>query len=214
MEHKTISLADQVFERLEYDILTEKYKQGELLTEMRLCEELGVSRTPIREALRRLEQENLIKESGKGSIVIGITEDDLHDIFTIRLQLECIVASRAAKMRTESDIKLLKDTVELQEFYHSKNDSEQIKQLDNNFHETLYKISGSTVFYNTLLPLLKKVQKYRKISVANQNRSAKCKEEHREILNAIISGDAALAEKKMSEHISNAFKSVVKGGTI
>ena len=66
MEHKTISLADQVFEKLETDILSGVYQKGELLTELKLCEELGVSRTPIREALRRLSQEHIIEESAKG----------------------------------------------------------------------------------------------------------------------------------------------------
>ena len=64
MEYKTISLADQVFERLEADILSGKYQRGEVITELRLCAELGVSRTPVREALRRLLQEHLIEESG------------------------------------------------------------------------------------------------------------------------------------------------------
>ena len=89
IEHKSVSLADQVFEHLETDILSGKYLRGDILTENRLCAELGVSRTPIREALRRLEQEHLIEESGKGSLVIGITEKDLEDIFLIRERLEC-----------------------------------------------------------------------------------------------------------------------------
>ena len=70
IEHKTVSLADQVFEHIETDILIGKYQRGEILTESRLSAELGVSRTPIREALRRLLQENLIEETGKGSVVM------------------------------------------------------------------------------------------------------------------------------------------------
>ena len=77
IEHKTISLADQVFDHLENDILSGKYRRGEILTESKLSAELGVSRTPIREALRRLEQEHIIEESGKGSVVIGIKEKGL-----------------------------------------------------------------------------------------------------------------------------------------
>ncbi len=88
MEHKTISLADQVFENLENDILSGKYARGELLTESKLSVTMGVSRTPIREALRRLSQEHIIEETGKGSVVVGITEEDLRDIFIIRLKIE------------------------------------------------------------------------------------------------------------------------------
>ena len=61
LEHKTVSLAEQVFERLESDILSGKYQRGETLTELKLVTDLGVSRTPVREALHRLEQENIIE---------------------------------------------------------------------------------------------------------------------------------------------------------
>ena len=74
---KSISLADQVFEKLESDIVSGVYPRGEVLTELKLVEQLNVSRTPIREALRRLEQERLIQDSGKGSVVLGITLEDL-----------------------------------------------------------------------------------------------------------------------------------------
>ena len=89
---KTVSLADQVFEKLENDIITGVYPRGEILTELKLVEALGVSRTPIREALRRLEQERLIAESGKGSVVLGITQDDLLDIMDIRQRVEGLAA--------------------------------------------------------------------------------------------------------------------------
>ena len=102
--HKTVSLADQVFEHIERDILSGKYQRGVIITENKLSTELGVSRTPIREALRRLEQEHLIEDSGKGSIVIGISEKDLDDIFLIRKQLECMAASMAAKNHTPEQL--------------------------------------------------------------------------------------------------------------
>ena len=117
MEHRTVSLADQVFEKLENDILSGKYQKGELLTESKLSQSLGVSRTPIREALRRLSQEKIIEESGKGSVVLGITESDLKDIFYIRQKIEGTVAFLAAENRTDEQLATLKEAVELQEFY-------------------------------------------------------------------------------------------------
>ena len=98
-EYKTTSLADQVFERLENDIIQGVYQKGEILTELKLVELMGVSRTPIREALRRLEQERLIVDSGKGSIVVGITEDDLVDIMNIRQRIEGLASYYATLNR-------------------------------------------------------------------------------------------------------------------
>ena len=141
IEHKTISLADQVFEHLETDILSGKYGRGEILTESKLSAELGVSRTPIREALRRLEQEHLIEETGKGSLVIGVTEKDLEDIYLIRGQLEGLVAAMAAKNATKDNIEALREALELQEFYLEKKDADPIKKMDKRFHKRMYELS-------------------------------------------------------------------------
>ncbi len=210
IEHKTISLADQVFDHLENDILSGKYQRGEVLTETKLSAELGVSRTPIREALRRLEQEHIIEESGKGSVVIGINEKDLEDIFMIRKSLECQVAALAAKNRTEEQLKQLREALEFQEFYLNKKDPDQIKLMDSRFHETLYKLSGSTAFYDTLVPLHKKIQKYRRASVTNSSRAEASVAEHRKIYEAIEAKNTALAAKYASEHVENAYKHIMR----
>ena len=210
IEHKTISLADQVFDHLENDILSGKYQRGEILTESKLSAELGVSRTPIREALRRLEQEHIIEESGKGSVVIGINEKDLEDIFMIRKSLECQVAALAAKNRTEEQLKQLREALEFQEFYLNKKDPDQIKLMGSRFHETLYKLSGSTAFYDTLVPLHKKIQKYRRASVTNSSRAEASVAEHRKIYEAIEAKNTALAAKYASEHVENAYKHIMR----
>ena len=99
-DFRTVTLADQVFERLESDIIQGVYPRGEVLTELRLVEQLNVSRTPIREALRRLEQEHLIADTGKGTVVLGITaEEDLVDIMDIRCKIEGLASYYAAKKR-------------------------------------------------------------------------------------------------------------------
>ncbi len=211
LTHKTVSLADQVFEHIERDILSGKYERGEIITESKLSAELGVSRTPIREALRRLEQEHLIEESGKGSIVIGISEKDLEDIFLIRKQLECLAASMAAKNHTDEQLAELKETLELQEFYVTKADTEHVKYMDNKFHRILYKLTGSTVFYDTLVPLHRKIQKYRRASLQSKSRATESVLEHRKVYEAIASRDEDLAAKTVLEHIENAYNHIKKG---
>ena len=211
MEHRTISLADQVFERLEREILTGKYPRGEVLTEVGLCTDLGVSRTPVREALRRLEQEHIVEMSGKGIVVLGVTQEDLVDIYDIRARIEGRAAALAAKNATDEQIEELKEAVDLQEFYMTKKDPDHIKAMDSRFHELIYRFSGSAVFYDTLMPLHKKTQKYRKASVENSTRAAHSVEEHRAVLEAVIARDAAAAEAAMNAHVENAKNHIMRG---
>lgn len=214
MEHKTISLADQIFEHLETDILSGVYKRGDILTELKLCETLGVSRTPIREALRRLATEHIIEETGKGSVVLGITKDDLVDIYTIRSRIEGLAASLAAKNITDELKEQLTEAVDMQEFFQTKNDSLKIRQYDSRFHELIYRASASTVLYDTLMPLHKKVQKFRKASIESSGRAAASIAEHKGILEAILTHDSKKAEELINKHIDNAFKSIMESQSI
>lgn len=204
MEHRTVSLADQIFEQLERNILTGVYTRGEVFTETHLSEELGVSRTPIREALRRLEQEHLIEMSTKGAVIIGISKKDISDMYEIRIRTEGLASRWAAEIISDEGKKELCDIVELQEFYTEKCDADNIKNMDSKFHETVYKLSGSTALYDTLHPLHKKVIKYRKSSVQNSSRAVQSAKEHRAICDAIVSGNADLAELLTIQHIKNA----------
>lgn len=201
---KSVSLADQVFEKLEDDIILGVYPRGEVLTELKLVEQLGVSRTPIREALRRLEQERLIQDSGKGSVVLGITLEDLMDIMDIRQRIEGLAAYHAAKNITPSEAAELQRISELQDFYYSKQDMDRLRQMDDKFHDSIYRLSKSSVICDTLRPLHRKTQRYRKLSADNPQRQAESIEEHKQILKAIINGDADLAADLTEKHIANA----------
>jgi DNA-binding GntR family transcriptional regulator len=209
IQHRTLSLAEQVFERLEGEILSGKYQRGELLTEMRLVSDLGVSRTPVREALHRLEQEHVIEITSKGILILGVTEQDLKDIFAIRLRIEGLASYCATESMTAEQLAELKETLELQEFYVAKQDPERIKTMDSKFHQLIYRYCGSAVLNDTLLPLHKKVQKYRRASVEDNSRAQQSAREHRAIFEAIEARDAALAEKYTTEHIANAAEHIL-----
>ena len=182
MDYKTVSLSDQVFEHLESDILSGKYQRGDIITELQLCSELGVSRTPIREALRRLFQEHLIEDTPKGTMVLGITPKDYRDMSEIRLRIE------------ELAIRGFVD--------HA--DTDSLKALDGRFHEIIYSGCGSMILRDTLSPLHKKIQQYRRNALRTPERAAHSVEEHREILRAIKEKDVDLATARMHEHIRNA----------
>lgn len=204
MEFKSVSLADQVFDKLENDIIHGVYARGEILTELKLVEALGVSRTPIREALRRLEQERLIADSGKGSVVLGITEEDLLDIMNIRERIEGLAAYYAAKNLTEDGRKELTHIVGLQDHYFEADDIEHMRRIDDEFHEAICRLSGRTVITDTLVPLHRKTRRYRRIAMEDRARAAVTRREHQAIYEAILSGDGERAEALAARHIRNA----------
>ncbi len=204
MAFKTTSLADQIFDKLESDIVLGVYRRGEILTELKLAEQMGVSRTPIREALHRLAQEHLLLDTGKGSMVLGVSKEDLLDIMDIRLHLEGLVARYAAQNITQEQLQELRYTLELQDFYLSKKDTEHIQTADDSFHALLCRCSGRMMLTDTLMPLYRKIQRYRKASIATPDRIGYMVEEHHRIYEAVAARDAAAAEHFAMEHIANA----------
>lgn len=207
---KSISLADQVFDKLEDDIILGVYPRGQILTELGLAEELGVSRTPIREALRRLEQERLIADNGKGSVVLGITEDDLLDIMNIRERIEGLAAYYAAKNITPEAVQELEHLIDLQDFYFSKHDVEQLRYVDDDFHDAISHLSGRMVICDTLIPLHRKTRRYRRLVMGDWDRAAQITKEHRAIAQAIAEGNGDLAQELMTHHIVHSKEQLIK----
>lgn len=203
-EHKPVSLADQIFERLEDEILWGHYQRGDTLTEMKLVSDLGVSRTPIRDALHRLEQEHLVEITPRGILVLGVTKKDLADIYAIRIRVEGLAAREAAKYITPEQLAELRDTLELQEFYVSKSNPDSIKAMDSQFHRQIYQYSGSAILYDTLIPLHKKIQRYRRAAVSSSERAQASVTEHRAIYEALAKHDPHEADRLMIEHVRKA----------
>ena len=208
-DFRNVTLADQVFERLESDIIQGVYPRGEVLTELRLVEQLEVSRTPIREALRRLEQERLIADTGKGSVVLGITAEDMIDIMDIRCRVEGLASYYAAKNITPEGLERLRHTMDLQEFYFERRDAEHLREMDDQFHDAICELGGHAVITDTLVPLHRKTRRYRKASISDEARTAQIVSEHRAIFDAIAAGDADRASELTTEHTKNAKKSMI-----
>ena len=209
MNHQMISLADQVFEVLEHAILSGEYERGQLLTETQLSEELAVSRTPIREALKRLAMEHIVEMTNRGARVVGILPEDIDDIYEIRVRVEGLVVARAALNMTDADIEELQSTLDLQEFYTQKQDADNLKNMDSRFHQLLYEHCGSNILRELLAPLHRKIMKYRKVSMSIPSRAHESLTEHRAILDAVRERDAAKAEALTIEHIKHARESVL-----
>lgn len=199
------SLSGQVFHTLQEEILNGELAPGDALTEIRLSDELGVSRTPVREAIRKLENEGLVRTiPNKGAVVVGISEKDIEDIYTIRMHIEGLAARWSAERISDEQLRQLGDIVELEEFYASRGDILQVWQLDTRFHDLIYESSGSHVLKNTLTHFHHYIQKARELSFKAPGRARPSVGEHRAILEAISRHDGAMAEKLTAEHIRNA----------
>lgn len=213
IDNKLMSLEEWVFLELEEEILSGKLTRGTSLQEIALSERLGVSRTPVRSALHRLADDGLVDVSAnRGAVVVGITKDDLVDIYKIRVRLEGLASAVAAEKITEQGLQTLRESVQLSEFYLSctaKTSADRLKELDSEFHETIYKATGNRLLCKTLSELHRKIKLYRKLSLSVPGRLERSVEEHREILEAIEAKNSAEADRLTSLHIECALENLL-----
>lgn len=204
------SLEESAYLALEEDICAGTILPGEFLIETALSSKLGISRTPLRGAIHRLAEEGLVELiPNRGARVIGVTEKDLIDIYTIRMRLEGLAAAAAAERITAEDKATLVEAVELAEFYVQKNNPEKIKELDTSFHSTIYKASGIRHLNKILSDLHRSIRAYRKLSLTVPARIVPSVEEHRQMLEAILAGNSAEAEKLAVEHVKAALNNLL-----
>lgn len=206
------SLRGRVFQKIRDDILSGKYKEHEELKEVAIGEELGVSRTPVREAFRQLELEGLIQIiPNKGAYVTGITVKDVKDIYMIRSRLEGLCARWATEKITTEQLEEMEENVYLAEFHASKGHMDQMAELDNRFHEILYEASDSKMLEHLLKDYHNYVLRVRRKTLST-GRGSVSNNEHRMILDAIKNKNANLAEELAHQHMINAFENMVKNG--
>ena len=210
IDNKIASLEEQVTSTLEAEILTGTLAAGTALTEQSLSVRLGVSRTPIRAALHTLAEEGLIDlVPNRGAVVVGVTREDLIDIYKIRMRLEGLASALAAERISPEDLATLRESVELAEFYISRNDAEHLKELDTQFHAIIYRASGNRMLNKTLSELHRNIISYRKMSLSVPGRLERSVGEHREILKAIEAGDAERADSLTCAHVEAALENML-----
>ncbi|MBQ3583160.1 MAG: GntR family transcriptional regulator [Lachnospiraceae bacterium] len=203
------SLQGRVFDRLREDILNGVYKENDELKEMTIGAELGVSRTPVREALRQLELEGLVKIiPNKGAYVIGISSKDLKDIYEMRASLEGLCARWATKNAGAEDIAKLDEISDLAEFHLEKKKYDKVLELDNEFHELLYHMADSKMLYRTLSGFHHYLEIIRKKTLSSDERVRHSIQEHRDIIDSLRAGDAKRAEQLAILHMENTIQNI------
>lgn len=204
MSEEHLSLSGQVFHQIREGILSGKYTVNEELKEKTIGEEFGVSRTPVREALRQLELEGLVSIiPNKGAYVIGVSLQDIKDIYEMRCRLEGLCANWAALKITDEQLAELDENIFLTEFHATKEHWNQMVELDNRFHELLYQASGSRELSHVLTDYHQYVQRVRKVSLGYPERVQEFMEEHKAIVEALRSKDPEKAEEHATRHIRN-----------
>lgn len=213
MSEDNKSLGAKVYRQIRDNILSGKYAVNEELKEKNIGEELGVSRTPVREALRQLELEGLVSIiSNKGAYVVGVTLDDIKDIYEMRILLEGLCAKKAANNITPELIELLDENICLSEFYVQNNNLDKMVNLDSEFHKILYEASKSKELNKVLKDYHEYVARVRKETLTDLNRCKASLLEHKQIAEAIKNHDCELAEKYARLHISNTMENMDKIG--
>ncbi|WP_422120689.1 GntR family transcriptional regulator [Koleobacter methoxysyntrophicus] len=198
-------LREVVFEALREAIITGDLKPGERLMELQLAEEMGVSRTPVREAIRKLELEGLVvMVPRKGAYVAGLSLKDAAEVFEIRGSLEGLAASLAAERITEEEMEELERLLVQTKECIKKKDVETLVEKDLEFHDIIYNASRNSKLISILYNLREQFHRFRITSLTgNPERLKDIFEEHERIVEAICSRNSELAKELIQEHIEN-----------
>ena len=200
-----LPLRDEVFNTLRERILKGVYKPGERLMEIHLADQLGVSRTPIREAIRMLELEGLVKMvPRKGAQVAKISKEDLQDVLEVRKALDTLSVKLACERITEDEIKLLNNAEREFEKALASKDVREIAEADVAFHDVIHAATKNGRLKSMISNLAERIYRYRFEYIKQQSDGGKTLMlEHREIMRCIEGRDVESAVKATEIHIDN-----------
>lgn len=203
-ENAYLPLRDVVFQTLRQAILKGELQPGERLMEIKLAERLGVSRTPIREAIRKLELEGLVVMiPRKGAAVANITEKDTKDVLEVRRTLEMFAVEVACDRITPEQLVQLKEAAKAFEASKGSMDLIRIAETDMNFHEIIYEATQNERLVQMLNNLRENMYRYRIEYLKDPNYYDSLVREHQAILDAVESGCKEKARVCMRNHIDN-----------
>lgn len=199
-----LPLREVVFNTLREAILTGELEPGEHLMEVKLANKLGVSRTPIREAIRKLELEGLVVMTPRRSAQVAkITKEDLVDVLEVRRVLESLAIELCCKKRTGEDIVLLKENLQKFKKCIKENQLKEIAVTDVAFHEIIYKSTGNQRLNQILYNLREQMYRYRLEYIKDRETRDNLVREHQEIIDSIVERDIERAKRAMQLHIDN-----------
>ena len=204
-------LREVVFLTLRKSILKGELSPGERLMEISLANKLGVSRTPIREAIRMLEHEGLVvMKPRRGAQVAKITVQELNDVLEVRKSLETLAISKACERMTEEDIATMRLEEKRFEALVEKSDSDltELAEADVRFHDTIYQGTGNRRLIQILANLREQMYRFRIEYLKEADIRSSLVSEHREIIEAVSNRDVDRAVECIVRHIDNQQKAI------
>ncbi len=206
-------LREMVYEELKMKILTGAIIPGMRMMEIELAEDMGVSRTPIREAIRKLEKEGLVTiEPRRGAYASQISTDDMVEILEVRQDLEGLAAGMAATRMNEAQLKELEEVSKLYNKAVVNGNMKSMIKYDTRFHRIIVDSCNNSVLVQMIEQLQELVLRFRYIYYDNFKRAENMPEEHADIFNAIASGNADAARKAADVHIDRLKQLVIEEG--
>lgn len=203
---KVVSYKERAYQEIKQAILSQKLKSGDPLNERTLAEELGISRTPIREALHLLEREGwVVTEPCRGTWVKEITLKDIAEVYQMRTALEELAVELAINQLNEQRESELRELLEQQMTLDNQMDIEAFTQLDLEFHLYLAQISGNDRLYQALKGLMDIMNMYLLRTIRKTQPNIVPRKEHMEIIRAILRHDIAGAKTEINQHMSKAY---------
>ncbi len=206
-------LREMVYEELKMQILTGGIIPGTRMMEVELAEEMGVSRTPIREAIRKLEKEGLVTiEPRRGAYASMISTEDMVEILEVRQDLEGLAAQMAASRMTDKEMDELKKIAEKYNKAVAEGSMEEMIRHDTRFHRLIVDSCNNKILVHMIEQLQELVLRFRYIYYDNFKRAENMPEEHREIVEGIKSGDEERARQAAEVHIYRLKQLVIEEG--
>jgi len=197
-------LREVIFETLRQAIIMGELKPGERIMEIQFAEKMGVSRTPVREAIRKLELEGLVTMlPRKGAHVAELSEKDIKDVLEIRSSLDGLATSLAAQRIQKEELKELKNIINQFEQYMEKNNVQGLIKKDIEFHDLIYKASRNEKLIQIIANLKDQVHRFRVVYLKDYSSPKEIIREHLHIYEAIKNGDAEQAEMLAALHIKH-----------
>jgi DNA-binding GntR family transcriptional regulator len=199
----------QVYQLIKKRLIEGYYPPGERLVEVRLAEEYGVSRAPVREAMRMLIQDELVIQKGNALYVFEPTLQDMVDIYQCRQRLEALAAKLAALNITEKQLDRLNDILLKTNDAWYRGDMAQVVQLNICFHETVLEASGNRQLISLTSMIRDKVTYLRNCSFKGNVRDVRFLKEHEQIVKALVEKHGEKAEITMHGHIENDLQALI-----